>query len=341
ERFAGTQLAIRALKQCSLAYTLNGFLRVLSPVRQYTQSHPELSTTLATTLFTRMAELYFNLIPTEEPSSASSIVCEHIRFEIGNISTVLDLCLTHYADVQCALQNILNFSRVCRYLNIYDTRLLSKAAALYTSLNRLDDAEQALQSALNLHIEVNDRLGRANDLRRLGQLYMALDRVEDAEQVLQSALHLHTEVNYQLGQANDLQGLGWLYTRLDRLKDAEQVLQSALNLHTAVNARLSQAHDLQGLGELYTRLDRLEDAEQALHSALDLYIRLDSSLGQGDSLGRLGNLCTTQCKFAEAEDFLARAMKVYGHAQNPRGQEWTEGLFEILHKKQKEQAHMA
>ncbi|KAJ6489469.1 P-loop containing nucleoside triphosphate hydrolase protein, partial [Mycena vulgaris] len=44
--FGGTRSAIRVLKQCSLAYSLEGFLRVLSPVRQYTQDHPDLTTTL-------------------------------------------------------------------------------------------------------------------------------------------------------------------------------------------------------------------------------------------------------------------------------------------------------
>ncbi|KAJ7789521.1 hypothetical protein B0H14DRAFT_239706 [Mycena olivaceomarginata] len=64
--FTGLRLAVRVLKQCSLAYTQDGFLCVLSPIRQYIQSHQELSTPLTQVLLRHMTGVYLNLVPTDQ-----------------------------------------------------------------------------------------------------------------------------------------------------------------------------------------------------------------------------------------------------------------------------------
>ncbi|KAJ6543789.1 hypothetical protein DFH09DRAFT_1282370 [Mycena vulgaris] len=338
--FGGTRSAIRVLKQCSLAYTLEGFLRVLSPMRQYTQDHPDLATTLSTTLFNQMAELYFDLIPTDDLSTTSSVVRENIQLEIGNITAVLDGCLTKYADVPRVVHKVLDFSDLCQDLFFYDTRLLSKTASvahdhglrslearcyykpgqIHVFIDELANAEKMLKTALDLHTEANDKLGEANDLWSLGQLNTRLNRLEEAERALQSALDLHTEVNDKLGQANDLQSLGQLYTRLDRLEEAERALQSALDLHTEVNDKLGQANDLWSLGQLYTRLDRLEEAERGLQSALDLHTEFNVKLGQANDLWSLGQLYTRLDRLEEAERALQSALDLHTEINAKLGQ---------------------
>ncbi|KAJ6543730.1 hypothetical protein DFH09DRAFT_36083 [Mycena vulgaris] len=338
--FGGIRSAIRVLKQCSLAYALEGFLRVLSPVRQYTQDHPDLATTFSTTLFTQMAELYFDLIPTDDLFTTSSVVRENIQLEIGNITAVLDVCLTKYANVPRVVHKVLDFSDACRHLYVYDTRLLSKTASvaqahglksqeagcyrkkgqIHVYIGELPDAEKMLKTALDLHTEANDKLGEADDLQSLGELYKRLDRLEEAERALQSALDLHTESNDKLGQANDLQSLGALYTRLDRLEKAERALQSALDLHTEINDKLGQANDLQSLGELYTRLDRLEEAERALQSALDLHTEINAKLSQANDLQSLGVLYTRLDRLEKAERALQSALDLHTEINDKLGQ---------------------
>ncbi|KAJ7114917.1 hypothetical protein C8R44DRAFT_676016 [Mycena epipterygia] len=336
EGFTGIRSAITVLKQCSLAYTLEGFLRVLSPIRQYTQSHQELSTTLSRTLFPQMAELYFDLIP-NDPSSATST--EQVQLEVGNIAAVLDICLTKYADVQHAVHHVLAFSRACRYLAIYDTRLLSNAASIahhhsgslegdcyyeqgitYRFSNNLSDAEKMLKAALDLHRKVHDRDGQANDLQQLGQLYKRVDRLEEAEHAIQSALDLHRKVDNRLGQANDLKALGQLYMRMYRLQEAEQALQSALDLHRKADDRFCEANDLKALGKLYMRVDRLQEAEQVLQSALDLHRKVDSRLGQANDLQALGQLCTRMHRLQEAEKALQSALDLHRMVNDSFGQ---------------------
>jgi tetratricopeptide (TPR) repeat protein len=71
------------------------------------------------------------------------------------------------------------------------------------------------------------------------------------KQVLKCALELHAQVNDKLGQANDLQNFGEVYTRLNHLEEAKEATNLALQLHTEVNDRLGQANDLRNLAEIY------------------------------------------------------------------------------------------
>ncbi|KAJ7192049.1 hypothetical protein GGX14DRAFT_596543 [Mycena pura] len=330
--FKELRAAIRVLKQCSLAYTLDGFLCVLSPIRQYVKSHQELTTPLTRTLFRQVAWVYMKVILANE----SFHLVNDIHLEIGNISAVLDLCLT---EEQAVVEETIKFSIVCRDLGILDTTLLRKAATIAHKSNmslegqcyyeqgrthhrsgKLDDATQALENALALHKQVNDTFKQAYDLQQLGQLYMKVDRLEDAEKALQSGLDLHQQVNDRLGEANDLRVLGELYMRLDRLEDAEKALQSALDLHKQINDRLGEANALQQLGKLYMRLDRLEDAEKALKSALDLHKQVNSRLGEANDLKQLGELYMRCDRLEDAEKAFQSALDIYQQVNSRLGE---------------------
>ncbi|KAJ7193648.1 hypothetical protein GGX14DRAFT_588285 [Mycena pura] len=330
--FKELRAAIRVLTQCSLAYTLDGFLCVLSPIRQYVKSHQELTTPLTRTLFRQVAWVYMNVISANE----SLHLVNDIHLEIGNISAVLDLCLT---EEQAVVEETIKFSIVCRDLGIHDTRLLRKAATIAHKSNmslegqcyceqgvthhrsgKLDDAQQALENALALHKQANDTCEQAYDLQQLGGLYMRLNRLEDAEKALQSALDLHKQVNDRLGEANDLKQLGGLYMRLNQLEDAEKALQSALDLHKQVNDRLGEANDLQDLGELYMRLNQLEDAEKALQSALDLHKQVNDRLGEAYDLKQLGELYMRLDRLEDAEKALQSALDLHKQVNSRLGE---------------------
>ncbi|KAJ7882540.1 hypothetical protein B0H14DRAFT_2274843, partial [Mycena olivaceomarginata] len=186
--------------------------------------------------------------------------------------------------------------------------------------NRLSNAEKMLKAALDMHIDIDDKLGQANDLRCLGNLYVRLNRVVEAEQALKSALELHTEVKAKLGQANDLGNLGNLYASLDRLVEAEQVLKCALELHAQVNDKLGQANDLQNFGEVYTRLNHLEEAKEATNLALQLHTEVNDRLGQANDLRNLAEIYAKLNQIGQAEGALKLALELHTEVNDKFGQ---------------------
>ncbi|KAF8171908.1 P-loop containing nucleoside triphosphate hydrolase protein [Mycena galopus ATCC 62051] len=117
---------ITVLKQCSLAYTRDGFLCVLSPIRQCILSHPELSTPLSKNLFGQMAEVYFELIPNNPDGFVASSVMKNIQLEIGNIRAVLDISITEDPYI---VGKTIQFCQVSQRLGADETRLLLKATS--------------------------------------------------------------------------------------------------------------------------------------------------------------------------------------------------------------------
>ncbi|KAJ7679855.1 hypothetical protein B0H17DRAFT_1077542 [Mycena rosella] len=109
---------------------------------------------------------------------------------------------------------------------------------------------------------------------------MKLDRLEDAETMLQSALKLHREINNRIGQASDLQILGMLYQRLEKIKDAEESHRSALDIYTELNLSVKQGNELQSLGLLCINQQRFSEAEDFLSRAMDIHERAHHPGGQ-------------------------------------------------------------
>jgi tetratricopeptide (TPR) repeat protein len=114
----------------------------------------------------------------------------------------------------------------------------------YAKLNQIGQAEGALKLALELHTEVNDKFGQANDLHNLGELYARLNRLEEAEGVFKLALELHPDLNSKSDHAADSRAL------YPKINVTEETLHSPLDLQIELKHTLGQANDLQSLGEL-------------------------------------------------------------------------------------------
>ncbi|KAJ6543780.1 hypothetical protein DFH09DRAFT_1088642 [Mycena vulgaris] len=215
--FGGTRSAIRVLKQCSLAYTLDGYLRVLSP--------------------TLVKDSFRCTLPRlEEPGS-------RLLLQKGPDYVYID-----------DLPNAEKMLKAALKLHTESTDKLGQANSpqglgeLYTRLDRLEEAERALKFALDLHTEVNDKLSQANDLQNLGEvytrldlleeaeqalhlgeLYTRLDQLEEAERALKSALNVYSEVGSSQGQGHALVELGNLCITQCRFTEAQDFLTRAVD----------------------------------------------------------------------------------------------------------------
>ncbi|KAF8130437.1 hypothetical protein K438DRAFT_2032275 [Mycena galopus ATCC 62051] len=327
---------ITVQRQCSLAYTRDDFLCVLSPIRQYILSHRELSTSLSKNLFSQMAQVYLELI------SANS--CINVLKETSNIATVLDICLT---EDQPIVEEVMKFSDMSREQDLDTTELLLKATSIahrhcpelegnchlkqgvtHVYFNRLLNAKQALDVALEIHRRTSNKQGQADTLQQLGLIYAKVvvegrwnltplnNQTEQAEQVLRSALDLHTEVNDRSSQAYDLLFLGLLYKGMKRLKDSVQAFQSALDL----DDKQVQANALTWLGGLYLSLDQPQDAEHALKLALNIFKEVNDMHGLGRCLCQWGEWYMKQDQPKQAEQALEAAFELHKNINDKSNQ---------------------
>ncbi len=189
--------------------------------------------------------------------------------------------------------------------------LLQAAGDVQVFYDRHDEALKSYQQALDLFIELDDRLGQANTLKAIGDA-QALRKEDDAAlQSYRQALDLFTAVGDRLGQANTLKAIGDAQAFRKKNDAALQSYRQALDLFTVIGDRLGQANTLKAIGDVHMFCDQHDAAEHCYKRALDLFIATGDRLGQANSLKAIGDLSTARDQHDAALDSYARALDLF------------------------------
>ncbi|KAJ7236795.1 hypothetical protein C8J57DRAFT_1376233 [Mycena rebaudengoi] len=308
------------LMQTSLAYSTDGFMRVLSPIRHYIQNrHPPEDPLLD------HLEHYYLSVSSQPTWRTSLAVRQHIYIELENIAAVFEFSLERSSALPALINGILVFSDVCTMLCIYDTKLVTLAAAghclgrlgfSFYFLDRLDDSCDALQRSITIHAATGDRIAHAADLRVLARVHIRQKRVDEAADELLRSATLHAEENDMTGKAQTLWVLGTLYRRENRIAEAQRMLQEALELGDT----WSRPDVLLDLGHLNIQIGAFVEAERVLLEAAELHTRLENQLGRAHDIQRLGYLYTQLGRFEEAHTMFEEALGLHVKTGSQRGQ---------------------
>ncbi|KZV62632.1 TPR-like protein [Peniophora sp. CONT] len=323
--------SIALLKKCSLAYASeHRFLRVLSPIRHYIQTHYSCSDVS----FAILTDIYCTLIESCPRSEGLNMVYARasIQPELINIPAVLELSLTRKTgDIRRILKAVVRFSSLCDNLYAYNTTIVSRAivyakqdapdleASLWTSMGdtlryqqQYDESLFALSKALELHRIAGDQAGEAKNLWSLGTLSRLTNKNEEAGKLLHSALDLFTKLDMPLMKAYALVELTEVYSRAhDRNDETERALRSALDIYEQIDHKKGKAEVLVSLGRLDVGRGRLDEAKTALTIALDLHNEIDHLLDKANAMRHLGRVFTKLHCEEEAEATLQSALNIY------------------------------
>ena len=157
--------------------------------------------------------------------------------------------------------------------------LYAKLGNLYRRLGKLDEAVTLHQSAVQ-SLEGTDPITQGENYKGLGWAYLGLNKLIEAEDALQKALSFHKTTNSFLGLGNDYEILGRIYLELERLEDARVACEKALEYHKLANNTLGQGNDHQLLGEIHLFQGKLNEAEISFKRALGLHAMTNDASGQ-------------------------------------------------------------
>ncbi|KAJ7208670.1 hypothetical protein GGX14DRAFT_112440 [Mycena pura] len=318
------------LMQSSLAYSTDGFMRVLSPIRHYIQKRHRPEEPLLDRL-----ENYYLSVASQVTWRTSLVIRQHIYIELGNIAAVFELSLERSSALPALIEGVLVFSDVCTMLCVYDTKLLTLAATmaakravalegrclgrlgfLFYFLDRLEDANDTLQRSIAIHAAAGDRLAHATDLRALARVHIRQKLVPEAEEALLRSAALHVEEDDMSGKAQTLWVLGTLYRRGNRITEAQRTLREALELGGA----WCRPDVLLDFGHLNSQIGDFREAERVLLEAAELHARAENQLGRGHDVQRLGYVYTEMGRFEEARARLEEALELHAATGSQRGQ---------------------
>jgi tetratricopeptide (TPR) repeat protein len=180
-----------------------------------------------------------------------------------------------------------------------EAHVLSNIAQIRLERGDADTAATDLKLALAAAEATGARRIHAQVLCRLGDLQLAADELTDAQRSFQSALDLVLILNDRVGEATAKHGLAAVMLRRRRSAEAEAMLQSASALAVHLGEALVEARINLTISQLHRDAGRPDEARHALTRALELFERLHVNawrertlalLDEIDALGGRGQL---------------------------------------------------
>ncbi|KAF9803471.1 hypothetical protein IEO21_09680 [Rhodonia placenta] len=337
-------LSLQTLCRVGLAYAdTNGAhprYRMLAPIREYCRGHSELQ--LSRSLWESLTDFYIQFV--EENGDYVNAAClAVVPPELPNIRQVLASRNWETGATSSAIRASIDYTSWTEFLGapsidilqlciayVHDNELLGDCrytmANVYSSLDRNDDAETALNQALEYHKASGSQKGEANDLQNLAWIYQYRGDLRRAKDHLEEALSLHRAIEDRKGEARALGSLGDLFYRQDDLEEAEKSLIDALSLYRAINHCLGEANVLQSLGDVYCRKNYFYKAERTYKKAASLHHLLQDRTGEATDHQSLaimyfqkGNLDKAEASSCTALDLFASIHNRFGQANSLQG----------------------
>ncbi len=202
---------------------------------------------------------------------------------------------------------------------IYKMRIKDRAEKIFK------EAEKILKELLKEKDDRELKAMLANVMNELAVLYMDMDRKEEAEKYLISALDIRKEINDREGIAESLYNAGTYYMRAKRLdiaesyyKECEKLLWELCEEDEDNLPKLGML--MNNMGVLYRKMSRFDESEKYHREALEIFDRLSKDDEKwkkyvADTLGYIGTMYNDQMMFDDAAKYYDMAKQMYGEIE--------------------------
>ncbi|WP_307834544.1 tetratricopeptide repeat protein [Paractinoplanes lichenicola] len=204
-----------------------------------------------------------------------------------------------------------------------EAHALRDLASACLGLDRYDEADEHLRSALELFRQVDDPGGQARTLNNLGIAADHAGRWPEATEHFAAALALFRRADDPTSEARTLNNLAFLEGLLGRGDAAVEHYSQALALVRRAGDRIGESSALSGLGLAEARCGRLEPAAEHLRLALTLARELGHRALEADALESLGVLAQRLDRLDEAATRHRQALAIYRDVGYKYSEAWS------------------
>ncbi|KAF9561156.1 hypothetical protein CPC08DRAFT_817854 [Agrocybe pediades] len=144
-------------------------------------------------------------------------------------------------------------------------------------LGEYSEALESLNHALDLHTEVGNIQGQADDLNKICEVLIFLGSLDEAMTLITDAMALHIQIGDRDGQADDLYVQATILLTRGRFAEAESMIRLSLQLHESTSSKYGLGRDYALLSDItwqQCQHDGEEDAKAAYNkSSSRTYLR--------------------------------------------------------------------
>jgi tetratricopeptide (TPR) repeat protein/transcriptional regulator with XRE-family HTH domain len=193
-------------------------------------------------------------------------------------------------------------------------RIMARA---YINLDRTDDADAQLRTALGLYQRAGDRPGQGHTHINFGLTAARQGHYAEALRHARQALELFRTAGHRRGQAVGLSAIGWYCAQLGDFQQSLDASQRALALHQELGDGPGEAHVWDSLGYVHQQLAQHARAAVCYQRGLDLFRRIGDRHEEATTLVRLGDTCQATGNADAAHDAWRRALAIFEDLGRP------------------------
>ena len=182
-------------------------------------------------------------------------------------------------------------------------------------------AGQSIRTSLALFESVGCTLGVANCMYVEGIMLLRQAQYDAAMETLTCALDLHTEVDNVQGQADDLNKICEVLLLQNSLDEANTLIADAMSLHLHIGDKDGQASDLYIKAGILLARGLFLDAESTIRKAIELHQATSSSYGLGRDYALLSDITwqleqrNPDAYYMTPRTYLKQAMEIFQKMQ--------------------------
>ncbi|MCD4745694.1 MAG: tetratricopeptide repeat protein [Bacteroidales bacterium] len=205
---------------------------------------------------------------------------------------------------QDSLEKRLNIVTGTEKINV-----LNKLSVLY--LNDLPDRSVYLGNrALELSLELNDSVGKAQAYNNIGEGYRYQGDNLKALEYFRKSLMINEEIRNDIGTATSLNNIGRIYRFIGIYDNSLEYHLRSLEINTKINNKKGIASSLINTGVVYRNLGNNEEALKNYYKALEISKEINDKSQISNSLISIGNIFWYLNQNKKALSFYLEALDV-------------------------------
>jgi len=189
--------------------------------------------------------------------------------------------------------------------------LMTNLAQMFSELPQFDRALDLCLQSVAIFQEIQDPLGEARALWKLGQNYLAVGQPHESIHAQRRALAISAAVGDRHGKVRSLNYLGMAFRVLGRLDVALDFLQQALLVSQELTYAWGKDLLLRNLGEVYCDLHRFDEAIDCCRESLAISRQIGPRWSEGCSLTLLGDAVRHRKGVEAARPYWEEALQIF------------------------------
>jgi tetratricopeptide (TPR) repeat protein len=188
--------------------------------------------------------------------------------------------------------------------------ILLGLSQILSELGILSKAFEYGKRSLEIHKELNDRVGLASDYMNIGLLLKDSGNYQEALEHYNKALEIHKELNNRVGMAADYLNMGVVLRYLSRFRESLESHKRGLAINKELNIRVGLAKDYMGIALVLNSMGEHNEALDSHNKALEIHKELNNRVGLASDYGNIGIVLDNMGRLEEALDSHNKALEI-------------------------------